>query len=645
MNYYEVYLATNRYNRETRLTYSSEEKLEKRQVIEVKLRQTSCLAAIYQEVTKPKFSVNNIDRKIDGLMLTTEQLALFEWMETYYPGESGAIMKLFLPSYLSKYTYESKEKTVGSNKINQINPELNPEQLDIYNKIGQGSGTFLLNGVTGSGKTRIYAELARNKFNHGKSVLVLTPEIALTAPLEQYFKSIFKNSVLINHSNLTPKQKLELHKRVYKGKKPLVIIGPRSSLFLPFHNLGLIVVDEFHETSYKQESSPRYLANRVSSKLSQITQSSLLFGSATPSVSEYYLAEQKKGTILNIHTSALTNKRPEAEEIIVDLSDRNEQSSYPLLSRTSLIEISNALDRNEQVLVYLNKRGTFRSVLCKQCGWQLKCLNCDLPLVYHQDSGFAVCHTCGYKSNVPKSCPDCGSIDIFFTSPGTKAITEALAKAFPSAQVKRYDKDNSKADRLENNFDALSEGKVDIIVGTQMISKGFDLPNLSIVVMLITENVLNFPDYTSNERSYQLIKQLAGRVNRGHKKGKVILQTFTPKSEIIGYNKKDWIDFYKEELSRRKILGFPPFWSALKIQSASTNRSGAEKSLDKTAAILSKDYKNIKILGPSPSFVEKRLNKFYWQLIVMAKDRKVLAEIARTLPNNLKKDLDPVNFL
>ncbi len=308
-------------------------------------------------------------------------------------------------------------------------------------------------------------------------------------------------------------------------------------------------------------------------------------------------------------------------------------------------EISSALDRNEQVLVYINKRGTFRSILCRQCGWQFKCLNCDLPLIYHQDTHSAVCHTCGYKAAVPKSCPSCGSIEIFFTSPGTKSIADNLSKAFPEAKVGRYDKDNKKNDRIENNFQAIRQGDIDIIVGTQMVSKGFDLPKLSIVVMLITESSLNFPDYTSNERSYQLIKQLAGRVNRGHKKGKIILQTFNPDGEVVKYSSKDWIDFYKEELNKRKILGFPPFYNALKIQTASKSREKAEAVIAEAIENLSNKYKNIKIFGPSPSFIEKKLNKFHWQAIIMSKDRKTLVRIAGDLPKTIKKDLDPINFL
>lgn len=645
MNYYEVSPATNKYQGESALTYSHVGTLKKRQIVEVKVRNVVCLAVVEKQVPKPEFKTNKIEKEIKGLYLSDNQLELFRFLREYYPDNIGSTMKLFVPSYLAKYDKDKKINNPSAN-IDPLKPQLNKEQLKTYKEISdKPPGTFVLNGVTGSGKTRIYLELARDQINSGKSVMILTPEIALTAPMEQEFKKTFKDIVFTNHSNLTPNQKLKLHQDIYQANRPIVVIGPRSSLFMPIDDLGLIIVDEFHETSYKQESSPRYFANRVASKLSQITKSKLVFGSATPPLTDYYIAEQKNVTILDINTSAITNKRPQMHQMVVDLSDENEQTSYPLLGKTSLDEISKSIKNNEQVLVYINKRGSFRSILCKQCGWQFKCPSCDLPLIYHQDIHLAICHTCGHKTKAPTSCESCGSMDVFFTSPGTKSIADTLAKVFPTARIRRYDKDNKKSERIESNFQSISTGDVDIIVGTQMIAKGFDLPKLSLVVMLITEGALNFPDYTSNERSYQLIKQLAGRVNRGHRKGKVILQTFNPKSEVIDYSKKDWVDFYREELLKRKSLDFPPFSSALKIQAEHRDRTKVEKTLVDIASQLSTDYRNITILGPSPSFIEKKLGKFHWQLIVMSKNRKVLVEITKSLPKTLKKDLDPINFL
>lgn len=646
MYYYEVQPATNKYRSESKLVYSFAGKLKKGQIVEIQIRKITCLATVENEVSKPAFQTSGIKRKINELSLSENQRKLFNWFRDYYPESSGPILKLFIPPYLEKYEAPEEIASRRTSQIDRISPKLNKEQTEAYQRImDKADGTFLLKGVTGSGKTRLYLELARDQINSGKSVLVLTPEIALTAPLEIEFKSIFKDMVITNHSNLTQKQKLNMYQKIFRSRKPLIIIGPRSSLFLPMNNLGLIIVDEAHESSYKQESSPRYLANRVASKLSQITGSKLLFGSATPSVSEYYIAEQKDGTILNLYSSAITGKPPKVHRIITNLSNKDEQTSYPLISKTVLSEISKSLDKKEQVLVYINRRGSFRAILCKECGWQLKCPHCELPLIYHEDLHLSVCHTCGYKTKPPMKCPECNSIDISFISPGTKTISSTLSNIFPDAKVKRYDKDNKKNERIENNFEAISAGDVDIIVGTQMVSKGFDLPKLSLVVMLITEDSLNFPDYTSNERSYQLVTQLSGRVNRGHREGKIILQTFSPENEAIKYSGQNWIDFYKEELEKRKSLGFPPFWNALKIQTGHKSRAKAESIINESVKELNLVYKNLKILGPSPSFIEKKLNKFHWQAIILSKDRRILTEVSRNLPDTLKKDLDPVNFL
>ena len=644
MFYYEVFPATKLYHGNSPLTYQSREILKIGQVVEVTLRKSTALAIVASKVSKPKFKTSDIDRKIEELVLPPSQLKLLNWLLAYYPSTVGAASRLFLPSYLAKF------KKAGNNYIQQkfqkITPLLNSEQVSAYKKIsGSSNGTFVIDGVTGSGKTRIYAEMARDTLISGKSSMILTPEIALTTPLGEQLKKFFKNRVEINHSNLTQKQRLELFQRVYNSKYPIILLGPRSTLFMPLKNLGLIIVDEFHESAYKQETSPYYHANRLASKLSDITGSKLIFGSATPPLIDYYLAEQKNAAIINLNTSAITKKPPIINKLMVDLTDNNEQTSYPLLSKTLIQEITAALNRSEQVMVFINKRGTYRSILCKNCGWQAKCKNCNLGLVYHQDKHLMICHTCGQKYAVPANCMNCGSLDIIYKTPGTKAVASSLAKIFPNAKIARYDKDNKKHERIESNFDKFSQGKIDIIVGTQMIVKGFDLPKLSVVAMLTTESSLNFPDFSSNERTYQLIKQLAGRVNRGHREGKIILQTYRPDIEVLKFIEKPWIEFYKHEIKTRKMLGFPPSYYALKIQLAKRSSSQAETELSKLADKFSVYFKKLKILGPSPCFIEKKLALYRWQLVIMSKNRRELTEIAKILPTSYKKDLDPINFL
>lgn len=648
MNYYEVLPATNAYHGKTALTYCSKKNLKIGQILHVPLRNLNVIAVVVRKVTKPDFSVSSIGEILDDLLLDDTHLKLLDWLINYYPGSLGTTTRLFLPSYLGNYkNNQSPDDKKSLEKIVSSDPKLTKEQETAYKKISQTNSnkTFIINGVTGSGKTRLYIELLIDTVNSGKSALVLTPEIALTAPLASQIKDVFQEIVLINHSNLTPKQKLAIYQHVHESQTPKIIIGPRSTLFLPLKNIGLIVQDEFHESAYKQESAPYYYANRVSSKLASLSNAKLVYGSATPPLNDYYIAEQKKATIINLNTSAITNKKPKINKLVVDLSNKDEQSSYSLISNTLIKEIRKTLDRGEQIMVFINKRGSYRSILCKNCGWQTMCDNCDLPLVYHADKHIALCHTCGFKSKVPSACPDCDSIDLLFTSPGTKAVTSSLTSLFPKAKISRYDKDNKKHERFGANFEDISNGSIDIIVGTQVITKGFDLPKLSLVVMLITESSLNFPDYSSNEKTYQLIKQFSGRVNRGHREGKIILQTFKPNGEVLSFAEKPWIEFYKTEVEKRKKLGFPPYNYALKVQLSNKDRSKVEEKLQTVTEKIGNEYPKIKVLGPSPCFIEKKQGKFNWQIIIKSKDRRDLVKIVDTLPSSYTKDLDPVNFL
>lgn len=641
MKYYEVLPASERYHSQSPLTYCSTADFKPGQVLKVKVRNNVCLAVVLKTVSKPDFKTSPIESSVNKLVLSPDRMNLLLWTIEYYPSGVGIITKLFLPAYLERF----KDDIEPSHKVKagNIKPALNDAQKKAVQAF-KTNKSLILNGVTGSGKTRIYLEIAKEIINSGKSILILTPEIALTAPLAEQFKKIFKEAVEVNHSNLTPKQKLGLYQRLFFAENPKILIGPRSSLFLTLNNVGAIVIDEFHESAYKQDSAPFYFANRIASKLSEISKAKIIFGSATPPVSEYFVAEQKNIPISTINTSALTNKPPEIEKKIIDLSDSTEHTSYPLISSTLIEEMRIALENNEQVMVFINKRGSYRSVLCKNCGWQASCTNCDLPLVYHQDRHLAICHTCGHKEKLASNCPVCASPDIFFKSPGTKAVVESLAKIFPEATIARYDKDNKKHERLEANYEDVSLGKIDIIVGTQLIVKGFDLPKLSTVVMLITENSLIFPDYSSQERTFQLIKQLAGRVNRGHRKGQIILQTFKTDSELLNYPEMEWKDFYKTEITNRKTHMFPPFYYALKLQLSLKNRVTLESNLRKLADSLNTN-KNLKILGPSPCFIEKKQDRFHWQLIIMSKNRKELTELMKSLPTKYRKDIDPISFL
>jgi primosomal protein N' (replication factor Y) len=648
MYFYEVIPADNKFHGKEPLTYSYESVLKVGQIVALSLRGKRCLGLVMESVSEPEFKTVPIDETIGDIILPPAQIKLLEWMIGFYPGSIGSIAQLFVPGFIEKLSNDNNDSPVEAASVSSpVLPELTEEQkqayLDIKKNSDSGKLTNILFGVTGSGKTRLYLELARDSLKKGKSVIILTPEISLTAPIAKQFEKTFGDKVAINHSSLTVKQRRELWGKSISSKQPIIVIGPRSTLFLPLENIGLIVSDEFHEPAYKQESRPFYHANRVASMLSRLSSSDLIFGSATPPVTDYYMAQQKHIPVIRLDNLAVTGKKPIANRLIVNLLDSGEKTGHPLISRTVIKKVSEALKNGEQSLLFINKRGSARSVSCQDCGYRETCQNCDLPLVYHGDQHILRCHTCGFFRSPPSRCPSCGSSNIFFNSPGTKAIAESLSKIFPEARIARFDKDNKKSERLENVYDEVLQD-VDVIVGTQIIAKGHDLPRLSVVAMLLGDSELDFPDYSSAERAYQLIRQLEGRVNRGHKDGVFIIQTFNPDSRYMASGIQDqWEDFYDYEVKQRRRHGFPPFYSALKIESARSSAKSAEQSLNNLLNKL--DLQNMEILGPSPNFVEKKASKWHWQVLIKSKNRSSLAALARSIPSSFRVDIDPNNFL
>ncbi len=644
MNYYEVIPATNNFHGKEPLTYSSEEEMFKGQIVNVPLRDKLFSAVIVRAVDKPSFKTLKINEIVKRAILPDTHLKLLEWMDGFYPGYLGAVAQLFVPGSLD---LDPEDIIPDKASIQTAHlPALTDDQQRAVKEFRKEKhNSYILHGITGSGKTRIYIEEAKKNIKEGKSVIILTPEISLTTPLYNQLNQVFGSKVKINHSSLTPKKKRNLWSKLFLDKEPMILIGPRSTLFLPVKNIGLIVVDEFHESAYKQESAPFYSAIRVASKLSQLSNSKIIFGSATPPIGDYYLALNKKVPIIKLDRPAITQNNPPRPNLIVDLLKPEEKSSYPLVSKTLIDQLKLCLSNGEQAMLFINKRGSARSISCQECGYRELCPRCDLPLIYHSDEHKIRCHTCGYKKDPPAKCPVCSSIKIYFNNPGTKAIADNISRLFPKATIGRFDKDNKKSERMENNYDSVVKD-IDIIVGTQTIAKGHDLPRLSLVAVLLAENGLNFPDFSSEEKSYQLIKQLSGRINRGHREGTLVIQTFHPDSDLIkSILNQSWEDFYSREIKQRERHGFPPFYSAIKIESSRKSRQGAEKSLNDLLKKLDLETKNLEILGPAPNFVEKKASKWHWQVIIKSKKRSDLTDIAQNTPSSFRIDIDPVDFL
>lgn len=647
MFYYEVAPGERNYQGREFLTYCSKNELKIGQIVVVKVRTLSTSAFVIKAVNKPSFAVKEVTKSYE-LYIPKQLVNLFLWICEYYPAGVGSIASMFVPALPKKdSTIDQKNDVVNtSKKSSDLKPTT--KQHEIIERILSSSiGTHVLHGDTGTGKTLIYRKLVEATLKQNRSAIVLTPEISLTPQLAEQFNNHFDN-VFVVHSGLTTAQRRTIWLSVARATEPVILIGPRSALFYPIKELGIIIIDEFHDSAYKQDQSPRYNALRVAGYLSKNSGSKLVMGSATPPIEDYFYAEQKGATIHRL-TEHPSGKKNVNTINIVNLSDKNELSKYPLLSQKLLDLIDSNLKQNLQSLIFLNKRGTSRLMVCQNCGWHAVCERCNIPYTYHHDRHVLLCHTCGNKESAPNNCPVCSSEQILFKNPGTKAIEESLQKIFPQAKIGRYDKDNKKIESFTTNHSSISAGNVDILVGTQILTKGHDLPKLGLVGILFAESSLQFPDFSSKEKSFQLLHQIAGRVGRHDHPGSVVVQTYMPSErllQIVKHADNDWINFHTTELQQRKKYKFPPFCFLLKIEVARKTEKSAENFIHKIhQLIMQQNIPEIEVLGPSPCFIYKQNDRYQWQIIIKSSRRTSLIGIVKSLPASCTYNIDPSNLL
>ena len=647
MYYYEVAPADRGYRGDSFLTYSYKSILKTGQIVVVRVRTKSISGFIVKSVLRPTFKVKEIDYAYEGLSLSTRHVEFFKTFNQYYPGSLGATASLFLPNLtaIEKNRPEALPKSVVK-KHNTL-PALTKQQQDIFNKINTSKvRTHIVHGDTGTGKTRLYLELAKDMSKKNKSILILTPEISLTPQLAEQFVGNFSNVFLI-HSKLSLKQRRDIWLKIAKSDSPAVVMGARSALFSPITNLGMIIIDEFHDSAYKQDQSPKYQTTRLSAILSKLSNAKLVLGSATPPVEDYFYASKMGAEVHRLSELPFIDSTSKSTQII-KLQDPTERSGHDLLSKTLLEKVSEKIHRHEQTLIFLNKRGSSRTILCEKCGWTLHCTRCNIPYIYHGDKHMLICHTCNKKLPFPNNCSQCGSESIIFKNPGTKAIEASLRKVFPKAKIGRYDKDNTKDETFFNNYDDIKAGKVDILVGTQLLTKGHDLPNLSLVAILLAEGGLQFPDYSAEEKNFQLLNQIIGRVGRGHLDGDIIIQTLNKPSTVLRKTEhkiNSWQNFYDQELKNRKQFNYPPFCYLLKIGLSRATQTNVIKNSESLATQIAKDFPDVEVMGPSPEIIEKKNNKWYWQIVIKSSKRATLVDIIKTLPKTCSYDLDPINLL
>jgi primosomal protein N' (replication factor Y) (superfamily II helicase) len=644
MHYFEVWLADSKYRGETPLTYRFKEELIPLTVVSVPLRQRLVSGFVIKEVPKPEFVAKEIKMVLSQTPLPVHCFELANWLSQYYCVSLGEALRQFAPSLPSGRRLEEPLAPQQLQEDLRLDSKLTAEQISAITAIkATASTTVLLHGDTGSGKTRVYLELAQEMIDQGKSVILLTPEIGLTAQLARAADKL-NCPIFILHSEMTPAKRKKAWFSILESTEPIVVIGPRSALFAPVVNPGLIVVDEAHEAAYKQEQSPRYHAVRVASQLGKMTDSKVILGSATPSVTDYYVASARKA-VVRMRLQAKSAQKAKFSVEIIDLRNKNNVSKNRYISDLLINRVNQTLTAGKQSLIYYNRRGTSRLILCNNCGWQLACPNCDVPLIYHGDSHETRCHICGFKTPPPNICPVCSNNDVIYTSIGTKALEGVVKSMFANARVQRFDSDNQKGQRLNELFELVHSGQIDILVGTQLIAKGLDLPKLDLVGVVAAETSLVLPDYTAEERTFQLLYQVIGRVGR-HSTGQVVIQTYNPDSfAVAAAAKRDYEGFYKKIITERQTYRFPPFSYLLKLVCQRRTENGARLAASNLKTQLLKTDLPIEVVGPSPGFHQRRGNYYFYQLVVRAKDRQYLVELARAVPAGWLIDLDPIDLL
>jgi primosomal protein N' (replication factor Y) len=647
MRYYEVLIGDSHYKSGAPLVYSSEDQLDNLSVVSVPLRNRLVTGYIRDEVDKPPFGVKPIKSRLSQRSLPFHCLQLADWLSQYYATSLGEALRQFGPSQAVVRRTDTPLPAVADRRLMlDLDAPLTREQKRAIESInGHASTTLLLHGETGSGKTRVYLELAQKALSQGLSAIILVPEIALTAQMALAVSKKLGQEAILLHSELSVAQRKKVWFQILEAGRPQVIVGPRSALFAPIHNLGLVVVDEAHEPAYKQEQSPRYHAVRAASQLGLLTSARVILGSATPSVTDYYLADNKKA-VVSMGLQAVSGQKFKVEKEVIDLKKRQNFTKNTYLSNQLIADIEKTLADKKQVIIYYNRRGSARIIICGNCGWQLLCPNCDIPLVYHADEHIARCHICGYNQPPPGACPSCGNPDIIYKSIGSKALVEMVQKLFPAAKVRRFDSDTLPGQRLEDLYQQVHRGEVDILVGTQLLAKGLDLPRLGLVGIIAAETSLSLPDFSAEERTFQLLYQIIGRVGRGHNEGKVVIQSYDPADIIIkSATERAWPAFYEYTLAERQAFRFPPFSYLLKLVCRRATLSGAQKAADNLKRELIAKKLPVEIAGPTPSFYGRRGRYFFYQIVIKSKERPYLQQLASDLPAGWSADLDPVDLL
>ncbi len=648
------------------LHYYYEGSLSRGQVVDVPLGKRSELGCVLStdessttvEKETPLDKIKKINSLLPDWILDEEELKLFEWMSQYYHYPLGQLIFDSLPHHLKR------PRDLHQIEGKKGEPEFSPNihQKEIIESIGKDLNHFqrhLIHGVTGSGKTTVYLELIKKTIAKGKSVLFLLPEINLTPQFISTFEKYLDVPILSYHSELSDSQKYQIWMTARKMDKVAFILGVRSSIFIPISNLGLIIIDEEHDTSFKQDDRCPYNARDVASKKAQLLGIPIVMGSATPSLESYYTFHQLASHLHEMKERAGNAFLPEIKLIDAREKSEKEDDIWPLVPQ-SLEAIKEAFLKNEQVLVFVNRLGFANFLQCRSCGHQFHCPNCSITLRYYKKKNHLACHHCDYKEPLPGQCPSCGCLTLNQKGFGTEKVQEVLERIFPLKRIERFDRDEIKNfKQLEVRLSDFHQGKIDLMVGTQMLSKGHNFEKVKLVLVLGIDSQLNFPDFRSSERVYQTLTQVAGRAGRYSQDGKVFIQTLNPESSLFQIIKNhDFHRFYEDELEIRKICECPPYKRLAMLHFSSRFQDRlvshvTSKVSSLIRSLIQHHFKEVTILGPRPAHIEKKSNQFTWSILLKSSDLGQLHNLLKSFEMNYqsessishKIDIDPYTLI
>lgn len=595
-----------------------------------------------------------INEKKDFFKLDDEYIGFLKWVAKYYHYPLGMLIFDILPKQLKK---PRQLKAFYEDECSEI--ILNESQENVFNQIlkNEISKKNLVFGVTGSGKTTIYTKLMAKVLSEGKSALFVLPEINLTNQFIKYITKHINNPLYCYNSSLSNSDKYGLWKLLLEDDSPKVILSVRSGIFLPIKKLGIIIVDEEHDSSFKQEDRCCYNARDLAVKISSDKNIPAVLGSATPMIETLYKYKEQSN-VLELNSRYANQPLPEIE-IVSELDSKNEKENWPLVNK-SISLIKESLNKKEQVLILLNRLGYSNYLQCRSCSHQFFCLNCSIPLRYFKKKNTLSCQTCDFKISIPHECPECGNMNLINIGYGTEKIKEVLTELFPSHKIERFDRDEiTTFTKLNERLDKFHSGEIDILVGTQMLSKGHNFKKVNTVLVLGIDSMLNFPDFRSTERAYQLLLQVAGRAGRFSGKGKVVVQTKSPDNKVFDLVKgHDYESFYQYEIDMRKLCSFPPFSRLVMIYLVSRFQDRLENDSLKATQILKvisskiDNDNSIDILGPRPALIEKRANKYTYCILLNSNNINNLHNLVSSFLDSfkastgtsIKVDIDPYHL-